>query len=52
MFLVDTSVWLEILLEQEAHQEARRFIDRAPPGSLFVTEFTLYSIGLILGRQG
>lgn len=52
MFLVDTSVWLEILLQQEDHERARRFLERAPPGSLFVTEFTLYSVGLILGHEG
>lgn len=52
MFLVDTSVSLEILLQQEGHEGARRFLERAPSGTLFVTEFTLYSIGLILDHEG
>lgn len=51
MFLVDTSVWLEILLDQDAREEARRFLEEAPPGTLLVSEFTLYSIGLILGHE-
>lgn len=50
MFLVDTNVWLEVLLEQENAEEARHFLERADPHLLYVTEFSVYSLGIILIR--
>lgn len=52
MFLVDTNVFLEILLEQQRAEEAREFVLNAPAGSLHISEFSLYSIGIILLRLG
>lgn len=52
MLLVDTNVWLERLLEQERTEEVRRFLERVPATSLRVTDFSLHSIGIILGRFG
>ncbi|EHR78345.1 DNA-binding protein [Thermococcus litoralis DSM 5473] len=47
MFLVDTNVFLEILLGQKKKEEAKKFlsenIDR-----LYMTDFSLHSIGVIL----
>lgn len=50
MFLVDTNVWLETLLEQKRAEEARRFFQNVEAGLLAITEFSLYSIGIILTR--
>ncbi|MDZ7261884.1 MAG: PIN domain-containing protein [candidate division KSB1 bacterium] len=48
MFLVDTNVWVELLLEQEKASEVRRFLQAIEPRLLSMTEFSLYSIGVIL----
>ncbi len=50
MFLVDTNVWLEILLEQERAAEARQFVQGLEAENLAITEFSLYSLGVILTR--
>ena len=52
VFLVDTNVWLELLLEQERADEARLFFQTTDPSLLAMTEFTLYSLGIILTRLG
>ncbi len=52
MFLVDTNIWLEHLLEQERADEVRRFLDALPSDQLAVSHFSLHSIGVILGRYG
>jgi len=48
MYLVDTNVWLELLLEQEKAGEVRRFLQATEAQLLSMTEFSLYSIGVIL----
>lgn len=50
MYLVDTNIWLERLLDQERSAEAGRFLDRIPTDQLLMTDFTLHSIGVILDR--
>jgi predicted nucleic acid-binding protein len=50
MFLVDTNVWLELLLEQQKAREVRQFLERHEAVELAITEFSLYSIGIILTR--
>lgn len=50
MYLVDTNVWLEVLLEQEKADDARRFFSATDSDLLSMTDFTLYSIGIILTR--
>lgn len=50
MFLLDTNVWLEILLEQEKADEAQAVIERTHPTPLAISELSLYSIGIILTR--
>ena len=50
MFLVDTNVWLELLLEQQRADEVRRFLQSTEAHLLSMTEFSLYSIGIILTR--
>ncbi|MFZ5910107.1 MAG: PIN domain-containing protein [Chloroflexota bacterium] len=50
MYLVDTNVWLELLLEQAKADEARQFFQGMESTSLAITEFSLYSLGVILTR--
>lgn len=50
MFLVDTNIWLELLLEQEKADEVRRFLQAVEACNLAITEFSLYSLGIILTR--
>ena len=50
MFLVDTNIWVESLLEQERVLEVNDFLTRIPSESLFITDFAFHSIGLALYR--
>ena len=50
MYLIDTNVWLERLLDQQRAEEVGRFLDRTPPEHLFITDFSFHSIGVILTR--
>jgi len=50
MYLVDTNVWLERLLNQDKSDEAGRFLTQVPAHDLFVTDFTFHSICVILTR--
>jgi len=50
MYLVDTNVWLEMLLRQEKAEEARIFIQQTHPQPMAITEMSLYSIGIIMTR--
>lgn len=50
MYLVDTNIWLEILLEQDKSEEAELFFKTVDTTDIHVTEFTIYSIGIILWR--
>lgn len=49
-YLVDTNVWLERLLDQEKSIIASKFFDLIPTDSLFVSDFSIHSIGVILSR--
>jgi uncharacterized protein len=49
-YLVDTNVWLERLLDQEKSIIASMFFDLIPTDSLFVSDFSIHSIGVILSR--
>lgn len=49
-YLVDTNVWLERLLDQEKSEIASIFFDSSPIDSLFVSDFSIHSIGVILSR--
>lgn len=49
-YLVDTNVWLERLLDQEKSKVASRFFDLIPTDLLFVSDFSIHSIGVILSR--
>ena len=49
-YLVDTNIWLELFLEQEKSSSVRTFLQSTNPEQLAMTDFTLYSIGIILIR--
>jgi len=50
VYLVDTNVWLERLLDQSRSEEVSRFLEQTPTDRLFVTDFALHSIGVVLRR--
>lgn len=52
MYLVDTNIWLERLLEQDRSGEVEQFLDHVPSDQLLMTDFSLHSIALILTRLG
>ena len=52
MYLVDTNIFLEILLGQEKADSAENFLRNTPTERLHVSDFSLYSIGIILFRLG
>jgi uncharacterized protein len=49
-YLVDTNVWLERLLDQDKSDVAQRFFELISPDKIFVSDFALHSIGVILSR--
>jgi predicted nucleic acid-binding protein len=49
-YLVDTNIWLERLLNQDKSEIISRFLDIIPSEQLFVTDFAIHSIGVILCR--
>jgi uncharacterized protein len=50
MYLLDTNIWLELLLQQDRAGEVEDFFQSVDASSLAMTDFTLYSIGIILTR--
>ncbi len=50
MFLVDTNVWPERVLDRARSAEVGAFLDRIPSERLFSTDFAFHSIGLVLSR--
>ena len=50
MYLVDTNIFLELLLEQEKSRDARKFLSSASTYEVLITDLSLHSIGIILLR--
>ncbi|KPL05715.1 twitching motility protein PilT [candidate division BRC1 bacterium SM23_51] len=50
MYLVDTNVWLERLLDQKSSETVGRFLDAIPSDRLCMTDFAFHSIAVILTR--
>lgn len=50
MYLVDTNVWLERLLNQDKADDVRRFLEFISPRELYITDFSFHSIGVVLTR--
>jgi predicted nucleic acid-binding protein len=50
MYLIDTSVFLEVLLIQEKRKICKDFLD-LNVGTLYISDFSFHSIGVILLRN-
>lgn len=50
MYLLDTNIWLERLLEQERADDVRQLLNRIPADELIITDFSFHSIGVICHR--
>ena len=49
-YLVDTNIWLERLLDQDKSEIVSKFLDTIPLEQIFISDFALHSIGVILSR--
>lgn len=49
-YLVDTNVWLERLLDQDKSEIVSQFLDTIQLDDLFVSDFAIHSIGVILSK--
>jgi len=49
--LVDTNIFLEVLLEQTRSDEAKELLAKTDTHDFFISDFSLHSIGLILLRR-
>lgn len=49
-YLIDTNIWLERLLDQEKSSIVSSFFNSVPLEYIFISDFTLHSIGVILSR--
>ena len=50
MYLVDTNIFLETLLDQDKATEVQSFLHSIDLNIIFMTDFSLYSIGITLFR--
>jgi uncharacterized protein len=51
MYLLDTNIWLERLLDQQQSDVVRQLLERVPRGQLCISDFALHSIALALTRR-
>ena len=51
MYLLDTNIILEFLLDQEKAADVERLIRETEAEDLHLTEFALYSLGVVLMRR-
>ena len=52
MYLIDTNILLELLLDQERADEAESFLLENSTTDLYITEYSLYSMGIIMFHRG
>ena len=50
MYLLDTNIWLERLLEQEHSDDVGKLLGQVSSNQLFITDFSFHSICLVLTR--
>lgn len=50
MYLVDTNIFLEALLEQQRTDEVKKLFRTKPLDDFYIIDFSLHSIGVILFR--
>jgi uncharacterized protein len=51
MFLLDTNIFLELFLEQEKADEVEHFLRVRSKQEFHISEFSVYSLGVILFRR-
>jgi hypothetical protein len=51
MYLLDTNILLELLLDQDRSDEIQRFLHDTPSEQLYLSEFSLYTLGIVLVRR-
>lgn len=51
MYLLDSNLFLELLLDQRKADEVEQLLRRTPREKLHVSEFSLYSVGIVLFRR-
>lgn len=49
--LIDTNVFLEIILEQQGADEAKELLANTRDHEFFMSDYSLHSIGLLLFRR-
>ena len=52
MYLIDTNIWLERLLDQERSQEVGDFLNKVTTDNIKITDFAFHSICVILDNLG
>jgi len=52
MFLVDTNIRLERILDQDKSHQVQSFLDQTSSNRLFITDFTYHSSGVIITNLG
>ena len=50
--LLDTNIFLEVILGQERANEARTLLSKVEEHEFFISDYSLHSIGLLLFRRG
>ena len=50
MFLADTNIFLEALLGQDKKDDVQSFLQNIDLSTIFITDLSLHSIGIILYR--
>ena len=50
MYLIDSNIWLELLLKQEKSDKVTEMLRNTQIDLLSISDFTLYSIGIILSK--
>lgn len=48
--LLDTNIFLEVLLDQEKSQDVRKLLSTGTKHDFFITDFSLHSVGILLFR--
>jgi len=51
MKLIDTNIFLEILLNQEKENKCKAFLENTT-GEIYISDFSLHSIGVLLFKSG
>ena len=48
MYLLDTNIFLELFLDQDKADDVEKLLRTVPKERLYISEFSLYSVGIIL----